>query len=124
MANMLFGYLSKGGAQCALFWMGITSVADPWNFGMDPDLRIHASDWRIRILLISSLNFKTSKKYFFLKENFEDLTPYLTYEVNCNYDTWYPLKIENLKKRMKKMLNLNFLSDDKGWIRIHFEVKS
>ncbi len=42
-----------------------SSVPDPWHFGMDPDPgpRIHASDWRIwiriRILLFSSLTFKT-----------------------------------------------------------------
>ncbi len=47
------------------------SVQDPWNFGTDPDPRIHSSDeWirmRFRILLFLSLNFKTSKfsAYYF-----------------------------------------------------------
>ncbi len=41
-----------------------TSVPDPWHFGVDPDPRIHSSDkWmRIRILLFSSLTFKTPTK--------------------------------------------------------------
>ncbi len=41
-----------------------SSVADPWNFGMDPDPGIHAFDkWiRIRLLLFSSLTFKTHQK--------------------------------------------------------------
>ncbi len=26
------------------FWTIVGSVADPWNFGVDPDPRIHASD--------------------------------------------------------------------------------
>jgi len=39
-------------------------VADPWNFGADPypDPRIHTSDEWIRILLFSSVTFKTSTK--------------------------------------------------------------
>jgi hypothetical protein len=52
-----------------------TSVADPQYFGVDPDPRIHASDLWIRILVFSSLAFKTLKKtikkmffaYYFLK---------------------------------------------------------
>jgi hypothetical protein len=41
-----------------------SSVADPWHFGVDPDLdpRIHASDQWIRILLFSSMTFKMSTK--------------------------------------------------------------
>jgi hypothetical protein len=41
-----------------------TSGADPWHLGPEPDLRIHASDkWiQIRILLFSSLTFKTPTK--------------------------------------------------------------
>jgi hypothetical protein len=53
------------------------NVVDPWNFGADPDPRIHTSDWwfwiwmrfqirmRIRILLFSSEAFKTSIKKLF-----------------------------------------------------------
>ncbi len=43
------------------------SVADPWKFGTDPDPRIHTADkWiQIRILLFSSVTFKTSTKSFF-----------------------------------------------------------
>ncbi len=37
----------------------VTSVVDPWHFGTDPDPRIRASDQWIRILLFSSLTFKT-----------------------------------------------------------------
>ncbi len=50
------------------------SVADPWHFGTDPDPRIRTSDKRIliRILLLSSVTFKTAIfliffAYFFLK---------------------------------------------------------
>ncbi len=39
-----------------------TSVPDPWHFVVDPDPRIHASDWWIRILLFSSLTFKMLAK--------------------------------------------------------------
>ncbi len=31
------------------------SFEDPWNFGMDPDPRIHTADYWIRILLIYKL---------------------------------------------------------------------
>ncbi len=41
---------------------GKTSVPDLWHFGVDPDLRIHASDKWIRILPFSSLTFKTPAK--------------------------------------------------------------
>jgi hypothetical protein len=50
--------------------MVFTSGADPWHFGVDPDPdpRTHASDWiRIRILLFSSLTFKTPTKNYFFK---------------------------------------------------------
>jgi hypothetical protein len=55
-------------------YVSICSVLDPLHFGVDPDLRNHASDkWikmLIRILLFSSLTFmtptKTKIKNFFL----------------------------------------------------------
>ncbi len=48
------------------------SVADPWHFGVDPDPRIHASDWWIwfRILLFSLLTFKMPTKKKLLKRSF------------------------------------------------------
>jgi hypothetical protein len=41
-----------------------SSVADPWHFGVDPDLdpRIHASDQWIRNLQFSSMTFKMPTK--------------------------------------------------------------
>ncbi len=54
----------------SLFISLCSSVAGSWHFGMDPDPdpRIRASDWRIRIWILpfSSVNFKTQKKLFFL----------------------------------------------------------
>ncbi len=55
--------LSQNASHC-------TSVADPWHFGVDPDPRIHASDYwiriqirmQIRILLFLSLTFKMPAK--------------------------------------------------------------
>ncbi len=43
-----------------------SSVADTEHFGVDPDPRIYASDYWIRIRLFSSFTFKTpTKNYFF-----------------------------------------------------------
>jgi hypothetical protein len=61
---------------------GFFSVADPRHFGVDPDrdpgsdpdLRIHASDYwiriQIRILLFSSLTFKTPRNNYIFKRFF------------------------------------------------------
>ncbi len=38
------------------------SVPDPWHVGTDPDLRIHTTDLKIRILLFSSVTFKIPTK--------------------------------------------------------------
>ncbi len=52
-----------------------SSVADPWHFGVDsdPDPRIHASDWwirmRIRILIFSLLAFKMPTKKWLMDPN-------------------------------------------------------
>ncbi len=50
------------------------SVADPWHFGVDPDLDLDASDkWiriRIRILLFSSLTFKMPNFFSFSADYF------------------------------------------------------
>ncbi len=62
-------------------WFLSSSVADPWHFGVDPDPRIHASDWwiqiriRIRILDPDPSIFVTdlpdaSKKVIFLHNFF------------------------------------------------------
>jgi hypothetical protein len=55
----------------------VFTVPDPWHFGLNPDPRIHASEWWIRILPFSSLTFNMPAKklifntifsaYYFLK---------------------------------------------------------
>jgi hypothetical protein len=52
------------------------SVVDPWHFGTDPDQRIRVSDKWIRILLFSSLTFKTQNfsAYYFLKLHLHHLS--------------------------------------------------
>ena len=55
------------------------SVADPWNFGTDLDLRIHTSDSLIRILLFSVVTFTTSTKNYFYSKFFCLLRYFLRY---------------------------------------------
>ncbi len=73
-----------------------SSVPDPWHFVVDPDPRIHASDWwiRMRILLFSSFTFKTPTKNNF-KESF---SAYYFSKVHLHYFS----KIKSPKKITKQ----------------------
>ncbi len=53
---------AKKEIRALLFYTGISSVADPWHFGTDPDPRIHASDKNTIIFLL-----KVFFAYYFLK---------------------------------------------------------
>ncbi len=95
-----------------------TSIVDPWHFGTDTDLQIHATDLRIGIwillwiliwiLLFTSVTFKMPTKNNFL------LTYYFL-KVHLHYSS----KIERHKvtKKQKLRFFLLFLLDD-GSIRI------
>jgi hypothetical protein len=65
--------------QCSGSSLVLISVVDPCHLGTDPDpgLRIYDPDQRIRVLLFSSLTFKTPSKTFCLLSAYYFLKVYL-----------------------------------------------
>ncbi len=83
-------------------------VPDSWHFGTDPDPRIHTFDYRIRIriLLFSSVAFKTPTKNNFV----------------CLFLIYIILRRSKVVKKSENSRNQDFLSlmEGSGSVRINY----